>query len=111
MKPSEGNREVIEEFGGIIQSYDDAITLAGVVRHCFGVFDTVERKLVKLGGCLLLASSCSSFGSVISMAQIEYEEERKLVIHTGSYRQLISCTDLYPHASSQHDVMEFGMGR
>lgn len=110
MKPSEGSKVIIEEFEGIIQSFDDVITSPGAVRHCFGVTNTVEKKLVKLGGCLMLSSSCSSMGAVISISQLEYEDEEKLVLLSGSQRQLMPCSDIYPHADSVSGTEEFGMG-
>lgn len=108
MKPSGGDKEVIEEFEGIIQTFDDAVTLAGSVRHSFGVIHTEEKKLIKLGGCLPLASSCSSMGSVISLAQLTFEALDAIVVHADS-RMLVPGIDLAPYAGTFGGIMEFGM--
>ena len=108
MKPSKGEKEVIEEFQGIIDSFDDAVTLAGSVTHSFGLINTIERRLIKLGGCLPLASSCSSMGSVISLSQLTFETLDAIIVHADS-RLLVPGIDLAPYAGTFGGIMEFGM--
>ena len=102
---------VIEEFDGVIQTFDDAVTRLGGVKWAYGLIDTEDRTMMRLGGCFPLACSNTTGGSVIGLCQLHFHSCEALIEHRSSRRFWIDSADITPCSSAPvTGVQEFGMG-
>lgn len=102
---------VIEEFDGVIQTFDDAVTRHGGARWVYGLIDSEERKLRRIGGCVPLVSSNTTGGSVIDLHQLHFQSCGALIEHRCSNRFWIDVADITPCSTgSVTGVQEFGVG-
>ena len=105
---------VEEDFGGVNQILGNTLLPPGVVRWSFGLIDTVQKHLRRLGGCLPLmdssCSSCSSF-SIISIGQLSFQSIEGVILHQSSGRMFVPCDDILISSAYLVDgVSEYGIG-
>ena len=86
--PSKGRKIVIDDFHGIIQVYDETLLRNGIVKQCYGLIDTEQSKLMRIGGKLPLLNCSTSSGSFISMQQLHFASSAYIVTHHPTKRML-----------------------
>lgn len=105
--PSKGKKIVIDDFQGVVQTYDETLLPDGVVGWQCGLID--ERgNLKRLGGKLpLLNTSTSNCKAIYSMEQLIFASTSYLVIHHPGSRELVEDYDAFVETSDGID--EFGI--
>jgi len=100
----------IEEFEGVIESYDDALVVPGAAPSAYGLIDTERKKLKRLGGSLCLMSSGLSESAVIDLHQLHFGTALSLLVHSTGRRQWVDADDLTPYIEPPVDgINEYGM--
>ena len=98
----------IDEFPGVVQAYGDSVRAPGAVEWQFGLQPDHHGHMKRIGGALNIASSNDYYQAVISMGQLEFQDEDFLLVHHMSTRELIEVDDIAPHVDAPDGIEEYG---
>lgn len=100
----------IEEFEGVIESYDEALVVDGAAPSAYGLIDTERKNLKRLGGSLPLMSTGISQSAIIDLHQLNFGTSLSLLVHSTGRRQWVDADDITPYVEPPIDgISEYGM--